>query len=116
MKIDDFRHSACAGAPAPPRWNARSARVFGRGFRAVNSQDRPDSIVSQHQGPQGVWYELIKGDALDILVWLACSVRFWSACDVSPLSEGATRRARTERSRDSKGNENKILATEHITG
>ena len=35
-----FRQGACAGgrrspAPAPVRWNARSARVFGCGFRKV---------------------------------------------------------------------------------
>ena len=28
LKIDYFRRSACAGAPAPPRWNVHSARVL----------------------------------------------------------------------------------------
>ena len=35
------------GAPAPPRWNASSARVFGCRFRTVMSEERPDSSVSQ---------------------------------------------------------------------
>jgi len=29
-KIGSFRQEACAGALAPPRWNARSARVFSQ--------------------------------------------------------------------------------------
>jgi hypothetical protein len=54
LTIGSFRQEACAGAPAPPRWNARTARVFGRGFRTVMEQDRPDSIFSQLQG-KGKW-------------------------------------------------------------
>jgi hypothetical protein len=55
FKIGSFRQKACAGgrrshAPAPPRWNARSARVLGCGFQAVICQDRPNSIFSQLQG------------------------------------------------------------------
>jgi hypothetical protein len=49
LKIGCCRQEACAGAPAPPRWNARSARVFGRGFRALMRRDSPDSIFSQLQ-------------------------------------------------------------------
>ena len=54
-KIGSFRQEACAGAPAPPRWNARSARVFGCASRTVTLRDRPDSIFSQlqGQGPSG---------------------------------------------------------------
>jgi hypothetical protein len=50
LNVDSFRQEACAGAPAPPRCNARSARVFGCGFRTVMGQDRPDSTFSQLQG------------------------------------------------------------------
>ncbi|MCI0418198.1 MAG: hypothetical protein L0387_44305 [Acidobacteria bacterium] len=49
LKIDFFRQEACAGAPAPPRWNARSARVVGCGFRTVMGQDRPDPIFYWYQ-------------------------------------------------------------------
>ena len=41
---------ACAGAPAPPRWNVRSARVFGCRFRKVMEQARRGSIFSQLRG------------------------------------------------------------------
>jgi len=44
LKIGSSRQEACAGAPAPPRWNVRSARVFGCGFRTEMGQDCPDSI------------------------------------------------------------------------
>ena len=37
LKIGSFRQEACAGAPAPPRWNARSARVFGCGFKTPDA-------------------------------------------------------------------------------
>jgi hypothetical protein len=54
LKIRSFRQEARAGgqrshAPAPPRWNARSARVLGCGFEAVICQDRANSIFSQLQ-------------------------------------------------------------------
>jgi len=41
------------GAPAPPRWNARAARVFGCGLEIVLGQHCPDSIHSHHQGCRG---------------------------------------------------------------
>ena len=39
LKIGSFRQEACAGAPAPPRWNAS-------GFGAVKSQDHPDQFFT----------------------------------------------------------------------
>src|SRR5512145_1855398 len=50
LKVGFFRQEACAGAPAPPGWNVRSARVFGCRFRTVMDQDCPDSIFSQLPG------------------------------------------------------------------
>jgi len=47
LKRPSFRRRACAGAPAPPRWNARSARVFSFGFRTATGQGRHHSIFSQ---------------------------------------------------------------------
>jgi hypothetical protein len=61
LKIGCFRQEACAGAPAPPRWNARSARVFGCGFGTAMGQVRPNSIFSQLQGDK--WRTPGKGSA-----------------------------------------------------
>jgi hypothetical protein len=44
-----IQKEACAGAPAPPRWNARSARVSGCRFRTVLGLERPHSIFSHIQ-------------------------------------------------------------------
>ena len=53
FKIGSCRQEACAGAPAPPRWNVRSARVFSCGFRTVIGQDRHDLIFSQLPAEEG---------------------------------------------------------------
>src|SRR6185436_2517148 len=52
-----FRRGACAGAPAPPRWNARSARVFGCEFRTGRSRALPAQSSHSPRGhpfPVGV--------------------------------------------------------------
>jgi hypothetical protein len=38
FKIGSLGPEACAGAPAPPRWNARSARVFACEFRTLKGR------------------------------------------------------------------------------
>ena len=38
VKIGSLPQEACAGAHAPPRWDACSARVFGCGLRTVRSR------------------------------------------------------------------------------
>ena len=54
FKIGSFRREACAGgrrshAPAPPWWNARSARVFGCSLRTVMEQSGGRGRATQQQ-------------------------------------------------------------------
>jgi O-antigen ligase len=55
-KIDlgSFPRKACAGAPAPPRWNACSARVFGGRFRLL----MPDHHRSVLRSSGGLFLDL----------------------------------------------------------
>ena len=41
FEIGSFWPEACGGAPAPPRWNARSVRVFGSFFTAPGGKSPP---------------------------------------------------------------------------
>ena len=56
LKIGSFRQEACTGDAVPraraTRWNARSARVFGCGFRTVIRQNRL-LVVQRVQGDNG---------------------------------------------------------------
>jgi len=49
LKDGSSWQKACAGAPAPPRWNARSARVFNRGSGSEQDFGLPQFDFSQLQ-------------------------------------------------------------------
>jgi hypothetical protein len=49
LKDGSSWQKACAGAPAPSRWNARSARVFNRGSGSEQDFGLPQFDFSQLQ-------------------------------------------------------------------
>ena len=71
MKDCSSLQKACAGAPAPPGWNARSAHVFSRGSISERRLGCPDSISSHFSG-EGVASAGI------------CSARSWQSATAFP--------------------------------
>jgi hypothetical protein len=55
FNIDYFRVQACAGAPAPPMWNGRSARVV-----TVDSETGWIRVVSRGWKADGGWWSYLR--------------------------------------------------------